>query len=249
MLDIKIVMALSILFSQYSNLSHSKVICAVLRLYCIVTFLFATFYSIIYISYLLSYDPKGVGYNTMITIEYIIWCFVSQTTSDNYISTYTRAILCCDSFMGYAKLVIQIKYVFILTMLCIILSTISLYCDAFVSQFWTNWFAETRHHVFILLSQWFMMQSIEVPVIRVFVVVGLLQNRLMMLRQTLENHFAVSVYMTREDDIESKFRIVRKCIITYKNLLDAFDSVYGHFHRIVSTYLPTILTVNLAPTL
>lgn len=235
MLDINIVMALNILFSQYLNVSRSKVVCALLRLYCIFSLIYATFYSIVYICFLYQNDPKGVSYNMLITIQFIFWTMASLTSSENYISTYTRAIFSCDSFMGYTKLVIQTKYMFTFTMLCIFLSLLSLFFDAFVSQFWTSWFAKTGSTVLNLLSQWFINQSLELPLLRLFVVVGLLQNRLMKLRKALEKDITVSEGINGENYTEIKMNVVRKCIITYKSLLDAFDNVYGHMHRIVST--------------
>lgn len=228
-------MALHIIFGQYFKICSSKVTSTFLRFYCICASAFAMYYSIVYLAQLIKYDLKGYSYNSSITIEFFLWCLTSQITSQTYISKYINSIINCDFFMGYTKKVLEIKYVFMLMLLCIALSMISLLGDSFISKYWVGMFSKDRYNVLFLVSQWFMMQSAELANFRVFVVLGLLQNRLMMVRQTLENN-AIPMDIVRKNEIRLQLRTVRNCLINYKNLLDAFDTVNGHMQFVVSTF-------------
>lgn len=234
MLDIQISMVLQIFFSLYFKISSSKVYSLLLRLYCIAVSSLVVYIFILYLDYLSCRDIMAVSVNAIELAEYIAQFLISQVTSQVYLSAYTREVIICDSLMGHTNKVFGLKHLVKFVVICFCLSSISLSSDLFISKFWTDMISWNKYNVLYLLSHQFTKCALDMVCLKVLIVLGLLQNRLMMLRKTLEKN-SISGDTSGNYEIRLKLRIVRKCSQSYRSLLEAFESAKGHLQFTVSS--------------
>lgn len=234
MLDIKLIIGLPlILFGQYFEIRSSKIRSFFVRCYCICVTVLALNLSVQYITILVEKDVKAAAVNTLITIEYIAGCIISQITGHAYLSIFTDVIHACDSRMGYPTNVFGTKSVLLIFAISSCVSLSSFLADLLFSQFWAMMLADGSHNVLFLLNHQYSMASIDMSSFKVLLALGLLTNRLMLLRKTLEENGEPEI-MAGYNVIRSKIQIVEKCLHCYRNLLDAFDNIYGHLEFAVS---------------
>lgn len=224
MLDIKILMALLIVFGQYIKLNSLKITSVFIRIYCTCVTLFSVYYTIFNMG-LIQSNVRSVTSNTLMVMQYLCWFCTSQFTSRVYLSTYTQTILTCDTLMGHTKNVFEINNLYIVMIITKCLSLLSLINNGLFSSFWIDlYLRDITKGILISISHYFVMFSNDLAPFTITWVVGMLHYRLMLLRKTLERN-TVPVNIVGKDKIQPKLRLVRKCLINYNNLLDAFDGV------------------------
>lgn len=216
---LKILMLFRLVFGNYFRLSSNRYINFLVKSYC------STF--TILLSVMCGKRLKNDSPYMLSLTEYILNKILNYATSEGYIFKYCNSIKTCDKIMGFKKLPIITIDVFIAIIITVITRTAITIYFGFLFPF-------DKYQVVLYVGC--IVFSNDLNSLTIMNVFGLLNNRMNLLRKSLEA-MTVPINIIGKNEVAPKVRLVRNAFRYYSNLLDNLDSVNHCVQYSVSLFI------------
>lgn len=192
---------LRLVFGIYTNISSSKFICCILKMYSIATCIFIL---LTWCTSNLYYDLAIIFISVM--IEYVCVIIINLFRGDNYLRSFVNDVIARDKILGLKNTPVLSNS---LTSTIVLISALRL-----VTIILRSCMGASSWIVFFDIS--FVLIVIDLNILSIFIVFGILQNRLRILKMLLQSN-SVSVNITRSDHVTVAIRNVKKILYYYKS--------------------------------
>lgn len=230
--EIRVIQFLHFIIGYYYEISSLKLLSALHRLYCILVTTGIT----VWVSCLVfeqedyTYDNFGIFLLAVFLVENIVCSLTALLTNQAYVSTYCTTLRLYDAIIGYKSYFFASKPLIVWILFFMIVKT--MHCVFMFKHILLSFFNVSLYVITL---------GVNLNFFKIVLVLGLFQTRLSFLRETLEG-VKMPVNIIGQDEVRQKFRIVRKCVLYYGNLLDLFDDIDAYLEVSVSLYI--VLSVD-----
>lgn len=220
---IKTIFLSRLMFGNYFKISESKIVCILIRLYCICIIAFINYF------YIKDYARNGYRLDYSKPYVYVHSEYISNIVSsfifrENYIFEYYASIKIGDSLMGFKKISIVPKSFYFI----IVLFALNRFSLTMVMLLYA-----TSDKIFFA-CRCLTIISLDLNNMVFIAIFSLLHSRVKLLRKNFEGFFTpVTVRGCNEVTFNKK---IKKCLYYYNYLMDNIFKVQEYFQYTVNVY-------------
>lgn len=205
---LRVILLIRLLFGSYINVSKSKLVRCLIRLYCICICL------VISTLYIFSHFGHNISHSHhFVYMEYICNFIIYFIFADEHFFKYCSAIKISDKIIGFKNISLFTNYMYLIIFVAI-LTRLSI---AIIRTTFDVSIVESYSNNFVLFS-------LDLNHITIIIIFSILHSRVKLLRKFLERN-VIPVYITRKNEVMINIKRVRKSLYNYNNLLDHMEFI------------------------
>ncbi|CAH0596197.1 unnamed protein product [Chrysodeixis includens] len=217
---LKYISFLGLLLGCYKNISQSKLVSRLLKLYCISLSLVSI---IVYNNY--AVITKEMVFHCCSSVEFVINIIIHIIYGDEPFLNFCGAIGTFDRIMGFKKTKLFANYVYFMAFI-----TIFLRLGIHVSRFFIS------DRTYTLCIETFVALSTDLSQIKTFIIFAMMHTRILLLKRYIQfNTLPLSIIGT--NDVADSIKNIRKGLYYYNNILDNMQHVDMRLQVTVNTSL------------